>query len=124
MKLLLVGSAVIAVAGMIISGQAQAAPAKDPMCSLPPTGASQSWGDHYGCWKGPMEKVAAAKPSNKDPMCSLPPSGANQSWADRYGCWKGPIVKIVAKPSHKDPMCSLPVAPNQSWNDRYGCWAR
>jgi hypothetical protein len=122
MKLLLVGTAVIAVAGAIISGQAQAAPAKDPMCSLP-VAPNQSWNDRYGCWKGPMAKVAAAKPSHKDPMCGLPVA-PNQSWNDNYGCWKGPVEKVVAKPSHKDPMCSLAVAPNQSWNDRYGCWAR
>jgi hypothetical protein len=88
MKLLLIGTAITVVAGVALFGQAQAAPpAKDPMCSMTGQSGSQSWADHYGCWKGPVEKVAAAKPSKKDPMCSVSAQAGSQSWAAHYHCW-------------------------------------
>jgi hypothetical protein len=88
MKLLLIGTAITVVAGAALFGQAQAAPiTKDPMCSMGSQASSESWMDHYGCWKGPMVKVAAPKPSKKDPMCSMGSQSGSQSWAAYYHCW-------------------------------------
>ena len=89
MKKLLIGTAIAAVAGVAFVGQGQAAPAMDPMCKMGVQSTNQGWMDHYGCWKGPMVKPVAAKPSKKDPMCSMG-QASNVSWSEHYGCW-GPV---------------------------------
>lgn len=124
MKKVLFAAAIAAAAGVAFVGQGQAAPAKDPMCSMAVQSNNQGWADHYHCWPGQPMKVAAPKPSHKDPMCNLP-AAANQSWAQQYKCWDGPAVKISAPaPSHKDPMCSMAQAANQGWADHYHCWGK
>ena len=87
MKLLLIGTAIIAVAGSVLFGQAQAAPAKDPMCGTAFQASNAGWMDHYGCWKGPVVKIAAPKPSKKDPNCSTAFQATNAGWMDHYHCW-------------------------------------
>jgi hypothetical protein len=85
-KLLIAAAAGALVAGL--AGYVQAAPAaKDPLCTMGPQTANQSWQDHYHCWSGPMAKPVAAKPSKKDPMCGMGAQSTNQGWADHYGCW-------------------------------------
>jgi hypothetical protein len=125
MKKVLFAAAIAATAGVAFVGQGQAAPAKDPMCTMAGQSTNQNWADHYKCWQGPAVKVAAPKP-NKEPMCNLPAAANSQSWAQQYHCWDGPVVKVAAPPpSHKDPMCSMGVqSTNQGWADHYHCWAK
>ena len=92
MKKLLIAAAVAAMAGGAFVVQSQAAPAVDPMCKMPGQTTNETWMDHYGCWKGPMAKPVAAKPSKKDPMCAIGVQGTNQGWQDHYGCW-GPVKR-------------------------------
>jgi hypothetical protein len=90
MKKLLIAAAVAAMAGGAFMVQGQAAPAQDPMCKMGTQATNQGWMDHYGCWKGPMVKPVAAKPSKKDPMCGMGVQATNQGWMDHYNCW-GPV---------------------------------
>jgi hypothetical protein len=87
MKKLLIAAAIVAVSGGVFVGPGQAAPMKDPMCGMAGQGANESWQDHYGCWRGPMVKPVAARPSKKDPMCKMGSQAGSQSWAAYYHCW-------------------------------------
>jgi hypothetical protein len=91
-KLLIAAAALAAV--LPLAGQAQAAPAKDPMCSLAPATYSASWAEYYGCWGAaprnqyqPAATPAAYTGPSDGDFCKLPAASA-PSWAEHYGCWR------------------------------------
>lgn len=97
MKKLLNTAAALAVAVSTLSylaGQAQAAPAKNPFCNLPPAATIASWAEAYGCWGAPPRTQFQPAPSQtaytgpgQTDFCKLP-AAINASWAEYYGCWR------------------------------------
>jgi hypothetical protein len=92
LSIIAAAGAFAAMTGAILVVSAQAAPAKDPMCTMGPQMTNQSWQDHYHCWSGPVAKPVAAAPSKKDPMCGMGAQMNNVSWSEHYNCW-GPAKK-------------------------------
>ncbi len=96
MKKLLIAAAVSALAICMVPnlvGQAQAAPAKNPMCAL--AGAQKNpmaWDEYYGCFGArPTMQRAMVRSTHGAPegdFCKM--AGGQKDmvgWSQFYGCW-------------------------------------
>ena len=127
-KTLLMAATVLAAgAGVALIGQAQAAPAKDPMCGMAAQANAASWQEYYHCWgTPPRERVAAhpAKGPAKDPMCGMASQASSLSWQERYNCFGSAApIKVAAPKPPANPYCGMAAqSGSQSWAAYYHCW--
>jgi hypothetical protein len=95
-------------------GQAQAAPAKSPFCSMAPATTSASWAEYYGCWGGPPR----AYDQYNQPVVQM----RGRHHHHHHGLAPTPVVYTGPAPASTD-FCKLaPAATSASWDEFYGCW--
>ncbi|MGA8820912.1 MAG: hypothetical protein WB624_26785 [Xanthobacteraceae bacterium] len=96
MKKLLIATAISAFAICTIpalTGQAQAAPAKNPMCALAGSQKNpMAWSEYYGCFGSrPTVERAAVRSRPGAPASDFCKMAAGEKdmvgWSQFYGCW-------------------------------------